>query len=122
MLQITVTTDEETGLCPVRSVLTPVLGKWSTLILLALEDGPQRFSWIKRTIGDVTSRVLTEKLRTLERDGHLTRHVDPGPPVKVRYELTSSGQTLVALYRPLAIWADESFESVKQARAKYDAR
>ncbi len=122
MLQITVTTDAETGLCPVRSVLTPVLGKWSTLVLLALEDGPQRFSWIKRTIGDVTSRVLTEKLRTLERDGHLARHVDAGSPVKVSYELTSSGRALVALYRPLAIWAEESFEAVKRARVKYDAR
>ncbi len=120
MLRITVTTDQESGLCPVRNVLAPAMGKWTSLIMLALEDGPQRFSWIKRNIGDVTSRVLTQSLRRLERDGHLTRQVDPGPPVKVRYGLTPMGDELVALYRPLAVWAEDRFDAVRDARAEYD--
>ena len=88
--------------------------------MLALDDGPQRFSWIKRNIGDVTSRVLTESLRRLERDGHITREVDPGPPVKVRYGLTSMGDELVALYRPLALWAEGRYTAVCEARTAYD--
>ena len=122
MLQITVTSDEEGGLCPVRNVLAPALRKWSSLVLLALRGGPQRFSWIKRNIGDVSSRVLTENLRILERDGHLTRTVDAGPPVMVHYGLTATGQELVELYLPLAIWAEGRFDSVQAARAEYDRR
>ena len=80
MLPITVLTPDESGLCPIRNVLSQVTGKWVTLILLALEDGPLRFAEVKRAIGDVTQRVLTENLRKMERDGYLTRTVDAGPP------------------------------------------
>ncbi|OYU49383.1 MAG: transcriptional regulator [Rhizobiales bacterium PAR1] len=121
MLRITVTTEEESGLCPVRSILSTVTGKWSSLILLALEDGPMRFSAIKRTIGDITQRVLTENLRALERDGYVTREVVPGPPVEVHYELTKTGANLVARFIPLVTWAAEHYETVQAARQKYDA-
>ncbi len=121
MLRITVTTEEESGLCPVRSILSTVTGKWSSLILLALEDGPLRFSAIKRMIGDITQRVLTENLRALERDGYLTREVVSGPPVEVHYALTSTGVDLVARFVPLVTWASERYETVQTARQKYDA-
>ena len=121
MLPRTVTTEEESGLCPVRSILSTVTGKWSSLILLALEDGPLRFSAIKRMIGDITQRVLTENLRALERDGYLTRKVISGPPVEVHYELTPTGVDLLALFIPLTTWAAKHYDSVQAARQKYDA-
>ena len=122
MLPITVTTPEEGGLCPIRNVLANITGKWVPLILLALEDGPLRFSAVKRAIGDVTQRVLTENLRTLERDGYLTRSVDAGPPVAVSYELTERGASLVALYKQLVFWAGENFDGVMASRAAFDDR
>ena len=121
MLKITVTTDADSGLCPVRNILSTVMGKWSSLILLSLEDGPLRFSAIKRTVGDITQRVLTENLRALERDGHVTRRVISGPPVEVHYELTSMGTELVTRFVPLVLWAEEHFAAVQSARERYDA-
>jgi len=122
MIHITVTTDEESGLCPVRSILTKVSGKWQSLILLCLEDGPQRFSAIKRIVGDITQRVLTENLRSLERDGYLIRTVMPGPPVAVSYDLTERGSAFVELYKPLVLWAEASFDDITISRAAYDSR
>lgn len=121
MLPITVTTEAESGLCPVRTILTTVMGKWSSLILLSLEDGPLRFSAIKRAIGDITQRVLTENLRALERDGYVLRHVAAGPPVEVRYELTAKGRELANLFLPLVTWATDNYDFVKSARRQYDA-
>lgn len=120
MLSITVTSEEAGGLCPVRSILSTVTGKWSSLILLALEDGPLRFSALKRVIGDITQRVLTENLRALERDGYVTREVIHGPPVEVHYALTKTGAALVERFIPLVTWASEHYETVQAARQKYD--
>lgn len=91
MLQVTAHTKEQAEHCPIRQVLSKVTGKWQILIVLALEDGALRFGELKRAIGDITQRVLTENLRSLERDGYLTRTVDSGPPVAVHYELTTRG-------------------------------
>lgn len=120
MLQITVTSKEHGQLCPVRFVLSTVSGKWQTLLILALEDGPLRFSEIKRVVGDITQRVLTENLRALERDGHVTRTVDPGPPVAVSYELTALGHSLLGVVKPMALWAERHYSEVVQARSSYD--
>jgi DNA-binding HxlR family transcriptional regulator len=120
MLPITVTTEVDSGLCPVRTILSTVMGKWSSLILLALEDGPLRFSAIKRTIGDISQRVLTENLRALERDGYLTRNVVSGPPVEVHYKLTPIGDGIVQRFIPLVTWAVEHYETVQAARKTYD--
>lgn len=122
MLPITVATEEESGLCPVRSILGTVTGKWSSLILLSLEDGPRRFSAIKRVIGDITQRVLTENLRALERDGYVTREVVAGPPVEVHYQLTQMGSDIVARFIPLVTWATEHYDAVQAARRRFDGR
>ncbi|MEP3279016.1 MAG: helix-turn-helix domain-containing protein [Stappiaceae bacterium] len=120
MLQVTVTTVAESQLCPVRDVLTKVMGKWQSLILLALEDGALRFGVLKRTIGDITQRVLTENLRSLERDGHLVRTVHDTSPIAVTYELTPMGQELLNVLKPLVFWAESSHERVRLARENYD--
>lgn len=122
MLQITVTNSAEGELCPVRNVLSSVSGKWQCLLVLALEDGPLRFSEVRRVVGDITQRVLTENLRSLERDGHVTRTVHPGSPISVTYELTALGRTLLDVMKPMAEWAASNFENVADARAEYDNR
>lgn len=120
MLPIGVHSEAEALLCPIRTVLSKVTGKWQIIIVLALEDGPLRFGELKRTIGDVTQRVLTENLRSLQRDGYLTRTVHPGPPVAVSYELTDLGGELVSLLTPIVQWADSNMETVKAARLDYE--
>ncbi|GJM02791.1 MAG: transcriptional regulator [Rhodomicrobium sp.] len=122
MLPITVTNEKEKSLCPIRNVLANISGKWQMLILLSLEDGSLRFSAVKRAVGDITQRVLTENLRSLERDGYLTRTVRPGPPIEVSYELTPLGTALIPVLKPLVSWASENFNAVISARKTYDER
>ncbi|WP_254441332.1 winged helix-turn-helix transcriptional regulator [Ruegeria atlantica] len=90
------------------------------IIVLALEDEPKRFGDLKRCIGDVTQSVLTENLRGLQRDGYLTRTVDPGPPVAVSYELTPLGRSLLEILKPLVFWSHEQMDEVRQFRMKFD--
>jgi DNA-binding HxlR family transcriptional regulator len=122
MLQITVTSLQDGTNCPIRNVLAMVSGKWQTLILLSLADGPLRFSAIKRAIGDITQRVLTDNLRLLERDGYLVRTVVATSPVQVSYELTAFGGEFVTLFLPLAGWAEGALPRVIGARDDYDQR
>ncbi len=121
MLRITAMTKEQIAACPVRSVLANVSGKWQVLILLALENGPLRFAAIRRAIGDITQRVQTQNLRLLEREGYLTRTVDPGPPVAVTYALTPLGRSLIGVMKPMVEWAARHQAEIEQARAQYDA-
>lgn len=120
MLQVTALSKEDAELCPVRQVLSKVTGKWQVLLVLALEDGALRFGALKRTVGDITQRVLTENLRSLERDGYLTRTVAEGPPVAVSYALTPLGVQLLALLKPLVIWAAENHSDVANSRKAFD--
>lgn len=120
MLPVTVTKETAEN-CPIRQVLSQVTGKWQILIVLALEDGPERFGALKRLLGDITQRVLTENLRKLERDGYLTRTVDPGPPIAVSYALTDLGVELMEHLKPLVFWAARSHGTVLASRESYDS-
>lgn len=122
MLPITKVTKIEAAACPIRSVMARFTGKWQVLVLLALEDGVLRFGVLKRTVGDITQRVLTENLRSLEREGYLTRRVDAGPPIAVYYELTPMGQSLVEIVKPVVFWSNDNMGNVKRARRRYETR
>lgn len=121
VLPVGVHSEAEALLCPIRAVLSKVTGKWQIIVVLALEDGPMRFGALKRTIGDITQGVLTENLRSLQKDGYLTRTVDPGPPIAVSYALTPMGEALVDLLKPLVLWANDNLDTVKDARKDYEA-
>jgi len=120
MLPICVASKAEASNCPIRSVLSNVTGKWRMIIILALEDEPKRFGDLKRCIGDVTQSVLTENLRGLQRDGYLTRTVDPGPPVAVSYALTPLGHNLLGALKPLVFWSHEQMNEVRKSRMEFD--
>lgn len=120
MLPIGVTNKAEASNCCIRSVLSNVTGKWRMIIILALEDEPRRFGELKRCIGDITQSVLTENLRGLQRDGYLTRTVEPGPPVAVTYELTDLGHSLLDVLKPLVFWSHEQMGDVGQFRMEFD--
>lgn len=120
MLPIGVANKAEASNCCIRSVLSNVTGKWRMIIILALEDEPRRFGDLKRCIGDVTQSVLTENLRGLQRDGYLTRTVEPGPPVAVTYELTPLGRSLLDVLKPLVYWSHEQMGDVRKFRMEFD--
>ena len=120
MLPIGVANKAEASNCSIRSVLSNVTGKWRMIIILALEDEPKRFGDLKRCIGDVTQSVLTENLRGLQRDGYLTRTVDPGPPVAVSYALTPLGRSLLEMLKPLVFWSHEQMDEVRKFRMHFD--
>ena len=122
MLKVTAMTKAEIEACPIRNVLANINGKWQPLILLSLEEGPLRFSAIKRAIGDITQRVQTQNLRSMERDGYLTRTVDAGPPVAVTYELTPLGESLISVLKPMVFWAAESYAPIQKARESFDRK
>ncbi len=107
--------------CPVRDVLDSVGGKWTSLMILGLADGPRRFSQLRRFIPDISQRMLTQTLRDLQRDGYLTRAVYPTQPPSVEYKLTPLGHSFLALLRTLVQWSSENHAAIRAARTAYDA-
>jgi len=105
--------------CPVRDVLDCIGDRWSLLTLIALADGTLRFTEVKRAIGDISQRMLAQTLRTLEREGYVTREVYPTIPPKVEYTLTELGKSLLAKVTPLIGWADDNHDRIRKARKAY---
>ena len=105
--------------CPSRQVLDALSDKWVTLVLTALQGGPQRYSELSRTISGVSQKMLTQTLRTLERDGLVTRTITASVPVRVDYHLTALGQTLLPVVRAIKDWSESHIAEVRAARAAY---
>ncbi|MCO1582226.1 helix-turn-helix transcriptional regulator [Crossiella sp. SN42] len=108
--------------CPTRNLLDRISDKWVTLLLCALEDGPRRYNELSRKLAGISQKMLTQTLRTLERDGLVTREVTPSVPVRVDYALTPLGASLRATVQQLKLWAEANMDEVYLARAGYDAR
>jgi DNA-binding HxlR family transcriptional regulator len=106
--------------CPIRNVLHKVGTKWSLLVMLALQGRRRRFMDVKRTIGDITQRVLTQTLRNLERDGYVARQVYPTSPPTVEYWLTPMGDSLLKPMGKLIEWANANFNDVMNSRQRFD--
>ncbi len=108
--------------CPTRRVLDRVADKWSVLALLLLSDQPMRFNVLKRTIQGVSQKMLSQTLRGLERDGLVSRTVEPTVPVSVTYAVTPLGKSLVAALLPMIEWAETRITDVSHAQHVYDLR
>jgi DNA-binding HxlR family transcriptional regulator len=108
--------------CPSRQVLDAISDKWVTLVLSALDEGPMRYSDLARRIAGVSQKMLTQTLRMLERDGLLTRTITPSVPVRVDYELTPLGETILPVVGAIKQWSEAHIEQIHEARAGYDER
>lgn len=106
--------------CPTNQLLDRISDKWVSLVVAALATGPMRYSDLGRKIAGVSPKMLTQTLRSLERDGLLTRSVTPSVPVRVDYELTALGQNLALLLTAVKDWAETHFDEVREARERYD--
>lgn len=108
--------------CPARLVLDHLGDKWALLVLVLLRAGPTRFNAIRRDIGGISQKVLSQVLKRLERDGMVTRTAFPTVPVTVEYALTDIGRTLEARVGPVLHWAEEHMPAIREAQVAYDAR
>ncbi|WP_084959814.1 winged helix-turn-helix transcriptional regulator [Thermoactinospora rubra] len=122
--------------CPSRQLLDRISDKWVALILAALgSDGPHpsgggcageprsmRYSELSRRLAGVSQKMLTQTLRSLERDGLITRTVTPTVPVTVTYELTDLGRSLHQVMYGIKAWAEAHMDEVLANREEYDAR
>lgn len=110
------------GCVAVREVLNRVGDKWSILVVALLNDGPKRFSGLRRAIEGISQRMLTLTLKGLERDGLVTRTVFPTIPPRVDYALTRLGKTLLEPVIALAMWAEKNRFEIQAARDRFDKR
>ncbi|EFB31809.1 helix-turn-helix domain-containing protein [Segatella oris] len=106
--------------CPVRNVLSRVGDKWSMLILFTLESHPTiRFKELQRNIPDISQKILTATLKTLEADGLVKREVFPEVPPRVEYSLTAKGLSLLPLIDNLLTWASDNMEDIIASRKQF---
>ncbi|MEV6167930.1 helix-turn-helix domain-containing protein [Streptomyces sp. NPDC051954] len=107
--------------CPISPVVDIVFSRWTTPILWSLHTyGRQRFVELERGISKITPKVLTQRLRQLERDGLVMRTYHPEVPPRVEYEITDLGRSLAPLFAHLAEWATDNLPKVDRARQDYD--
>ncbi|MEV8319078.1 helix-turn-helix domain-containing protein [Streptomyces sp. NPDC059900] len=110
----------EEGMCPQRLVLEHVTSRWGVLVLIALDERSHRFSELRRALGRVSEKMLTQTLQTLERDGLVHRDAKPVIPPRVDYSLTDLGREVGRQVRALAEWTERRLEDVQEARRTYD--
>jgi DNA-binding HxlR family transcriptional regulator len=118
------------AVCPSQKLLDRISDKWVTLVLVALGSGPDctgapramRYSELSRLLAGVSQKMLTQTLRSLERDGLVSRAALATVPVTVSYELTDLGLSLHDTIRGLKAWAEGNMDEVFTQRERYDAR
>lgn len=112
----------DASLCPVRDVLDQLADKWSVLILTTLAERPYRFGELRREIGDISQRMLTQTLRDLQADGLIDREVFPTTPPSVEYRLTEMGQSFLKPLGAMVEWAIANHPAIRVARSDFAQR
>lgn len=119
----TVETNSIIEICPIRNVVSRFGDKWSLLVLLVIDGaGVVRFNELGRLIPDISTRVLSTTLKTLEADGLIDRKVYAQVPPKVEYTLTGTGKSLIPLIMQLTEWAQQNMQGVMRHRRQYEKR
>ena len=102
--------------CPTRIILDVIGNRWSVLIIGILSTGTMRFGELRRNISGISTKVLTDRLRSLEELGMVHREVRPTRPPAVEYSLTKLGNSLFVVVNDLRLWAENNFETIQAAR------
>ncbi len=108
--------------CPTRQLLDRIGDKWSVLILILLGDGTMRFNALKRRVAGISQKMLSQTLRSLERDGLVERTVTPTMPVGVLYTITPMGSELMGALTAMMQWAERRMPAVAAAQRAFDTR
>ena len=107
--------------CPIRNILAKLCDKWSLLVIYTLHKagkGAVRFKELQREIPDISQKMLTVTLRTLEVDGYITRTIYPEVPPRVEYALTARKYSLLPHINALIEWALENKDAIINDRRK----
>lgn len=105
--------------CPIRNILARISDKWSLLVLYTLNKEPiMRFNALQKSIPDISQKMLTVTLKTLEEDGFVSRKIYAEVPPKVEYSLTDRALSLLPCINTLIAWAKENMEDIIQDRKK----
>lgn len=105
------------NVCPIRDIISRISSKWAMLVLVTLHsNGTMRFNDIQKSIGEVSQRMLTVTLRSLEADGLIHRKVYPEVPPRVEYKLSERGESLMPLLQSLIDWALEHADAIMEDR------
>nr|WP_314546798.1 helix-turn-helix domain-containing protein [uncultured Massilia sp.] len=107
--------------CPSREVLKHVTSRWGVLLLVALMDGTQRFSELRRKVGGISEKMLAQTLQWLEQDGFVQRIAHPVVPPHVEYRLTPLGQEIGRKVGELADWIEGNMGDIQAAQRKVAA-
>jgi DNA-binding HxlR family transcriptional regulator len=102
--------------CPSREVLNHVCSRWGVLVLVVLLDGMHRFSELRRKIGGVSEKMLSQTLQSLEQDGFLDRKALPVVPPHVEYRLTPLGEEVALQVNGLTTWIEQNLPRIMDAR------
>ncbi|WP_151743343.1 winged helix-turn-helix transcriptional regulator [Acinetobacter calcoaceticus] len=108
--------------CPARLFFEKIADKWVLLILNVLEEETQHFNLLKKNIQGISPKVLSQKLKMLERDGFIKRKIQNTSPIRVDYSLTSLGQNVASMAFQLKEWAETNIEQVLAAQITYDEK
>ena len=108
--------------CPTRQILDRVGDKWAVLILLLIREDAMRFNALRRAIEGISQKMLSQVLKSLERDGLIRRRAIATVPVTVEYSITPLGKTLATAVDPLRDWAERNLKEVLAAQRRYDAQ
>ncbi len=108
--------------CPSRLVLDRIADKWTALVIQILASGTMRYAELQRAIGGISQKMLTQTLRSLERDGLVQRTVHPVVPPKVEYSLTRLGRTLIEPLHALCRWSEKHLAELQANRALAKAK
>ncbi|MGA9520412.1 MAG: helix-turn-helix domain-containing protein [Myxococcaceae bacterium] len=110
-------------LCPSIQVVLDLLGRpWTGLVLAALQTGPLRFSELSARLTDIGDKILSARLKDLEARGLVVREVDPGPPIRVTYALTSMGEGFRNVIEAVEVWGRQFVARDAAARASRGAK
>ncbi|MDL4818192.1 winged helix-turn-helix transcriptional regulator [Actinomadura opuntiae] len=107
--------------CPTHDLLGVIGNKWTSMVLYQLTQGSRRYAELARALPGVSAKMLTQTLRSLERDGFVARAVTPSVPVQVEYTLTLLGERLVPLLDAVRHFAEHNIDEIRSARDHYDA-
>ncbi len=105
--------------CPIRNVLSHICGKWSLLVIYVMHKNDSiRFNALNRAIPDISQKVLTSTLRSLETDGFITRQVYAEVPPRVEYSLTDRARSFMPLVESMIAWAQDNMAGILKDRKK----
>ena len=105
--------------CPVRNILSRIGDKWSILVLFTLQQNDiMRFNELRKAVPDISQKMLTVTLRTLEEDGFVKRQIYPEVPPRVEYSLTDRARSLLPYINSLISWAKDNMDDIIEERRK----